>query len=102
MVHDDGRGIDLLDVRRRAVASGLLTEAQAAAISDDVAIAALFEPGFSTATTTLDAGRGVGLDVVKSAIIDDLGGEIFVRSEPGKYTSFSFSIPLDAAVGATS
>jgi HPt (histidine-containing phosphotransfer) domain-containing protein len=103
MLHDDGRGIDTTAIRRRAVAIGMLSAQDAETISDDVAIAALFEPGFSTADeSSLDAGRGVGLDIVKTTVMDELGGEIFVRTEAGRYTSISFTVPLEVAVGAGS
>ncbi|HMD01458.1 MAG TPA: ATP-binding protein, partial [Candidatus Baltobacteraceae bacterium] len=102
LFHDDGRGIDPRRIKARAVSAGILTNAEAEAISDETALGALFQPGFTTTDeVTNDAGRGIGLYAVKSSVIDELGGEIVVQSEIGRYTSFSFSVPLaNTAVSA--
>ena len=51
-------------------------------------------PGFSTSDTpTPDAGRGMGMNVVKDRVVDECGGEIAVSSEPGQYCEFEFSLP---------
>ena len=93
---DDGGGIDRTRVRDIAIGHGLI-DADAAltpAETDDL----LFLPGFSTARTLSQlSGRGVGLDVVRSAIAD-LGGRVTIRSEPGIGTTFTVSLPLTLAV----
>jgi signal transduction histidine kinase len=89
LFQDDGRGLDLERIRERArelPGSGDLDDAQAAQI--------IFEPGFSTvATTTADAGRGVGLDLVRDRI-ESLNGMILVHSEPGVFCAFQIVLPL--------
>jgi len=98
LFHDDGRGIDPRRIKARAVAAGILTTSEAESISDETALGALFQPGFSTADeVTSDAGRGIGLYAVKSTVIDELGGEIVVQSEVGRYSSFSFSVPIPSS-----
>ncbi len=92
IVHDDGRGLDLEKIRARAIEQGLLDEsAQEIDLRD--AIGLLFKPGFSTASEAdLDAGRGVGLDIV-GASIKSMRGKVRVGSRPGKYCQFRVSLP---------
>jgi chemosensory pili system protein ChpA (sensor histidine kinase/response regulator) len=93
-VEDDGRGIDYEQARRSAEIGGLLSPAQAAALSDRDVRELIFQPGFSTAISqTQLAGRGVGLDVVRSNI-HALNGEVEVRSEPGVGAVFTLTVPL--------
>ncbi|MGA8104924.1 MAG: response regulator [Candidatus Acidiferrales bacterium] len=93
-VEDDGRGIDYEQARRSAEIAGLLSPAQAAALSDREVRDLIFQPGFSTAISqTHLAGRGVGLDVVRSNI-HALNGEVEVRSEPGAGAVFTLTVPL--------
>ncbi len=93
---DDGAGIDRTKVRDKAIENGLLpADAQ---LSDTEIDNLLFLPGFSTADqVSALSGRGVGMDVVKSAI-QALGGRISIHSEPGQGTRFSISLPLTLAV----
>jgi len=92
---DDGRGLDPARIRERAVERGLITPSAAATLSDGEIVGLIFQPGFSTAEVmTLDSGRGVGMNVVKEAIVDKCGGEIDLNSEPGAFTEFSFVFPL--------
>lgn len=95
-VSDDGGGIDREKVLRKAIERGLVPpDAQ---LSDGEIDALLFLPGFSTAEQVSNlSGRGVGMDVVRSAI-QALGGRISISSEAGKGTTFSFSLPLTLAV----
>ncbi len=95
-VSDDGAGIDRPKVRKIAISKGLIpADAQ---LSDSEIDALLFLPGFSTATTVSAlSGRGVGMDVVKSAITS-LGGRVTITSERGVGTTFSISLPLTLAV----
>jgi two-component system chemotaxis sensor kinase CheA len=95
---DDGRGLDPTHIRDRAVSKGLIAPDLAASMTDEQIVALIFRSGFSTAeTTTTDAGRGIGMNVIKEAIVDKLGGRLSLNSEPGKFTEFSFTIPLKPA-----
>ena len=97
-VQDDGRGINVDSVRRKAVERGLVSAAAAASLNDDAVRAFLFEPGFSMAKEVTEiSGRGVGLDVVKLAI-DSLGGQLRVTSVIGQGTTFTLVLPTSIAV----
>ena len=93
---DDGRGLDFLAIRHKAIERGLMVpEAQ---LSDDDLARFIFEPGFSTAKRlTQDAGRGIGMDVVASEV-KQLAGTLELRSEVGKGTRFLLRLPLTLAV----
>jgi chemotaxis protein histidine kinase CheA len=94
---DDGRGLDAQMIRDRAVALHLLDADQASSIPDSAIAGFIFAPGFSTAkVATVDAGRGMGMNVIKSRIVDDCGGEIGVDSEAGQFCEFTFVLPLPA------
>jgi chemotaxis protein histidine kinase CheA len=98
---DDGRGLDTHRIRAHAIATGLIDAEQAAHMPDTDLAGLIFAPGFSTAdTTTVDAGRGMGMNVVKQRIVDDCGGEIGIGSEAGRYCEFSFVVPVTARVSA--
>ena len=98
LVADDGRGIDPTSIAEAAVHKGLLSQADVAGMSDRELFEQLFRPAFSTRATVSDvSGRGVGLDVVKSAI-EDLGGSIRVESEVRVGTTFVLRIPVSIAV----
>jgi chemotaxis protein histidine kinase CheA len=95
-VSDDGRGIDEDKVRASAVEKGLLPPGST--LSGPQLLQVLFMPAFSTASSvTSTSGRGVGLDVVKTAV-DDLGGAIDVDSELGRGTRFSLTLPITLGV----
>ena len=97
-VSDDGNGIDVEKVRRKAVEKGTITEEEAAAMQDNDIIGLLFRPSFSTAEKISDvSGRGVGLDVVKTKI-ESLGGEIEVKTELTKGSKFIIRLPLTLAI----
>ena len=97
-VRDDGNGIDVEAVRRKAVERGVLTEEQAAAADENEIISLLFQPSFSTAKQVTDvSGRGVGLDVVKSKI-ESLSGEVDVKTKLGEGSTFSIRLPLTLAI----
>lgn len=93
---DDGRGLDLSRIHRRAVERGLLPlEAQPDAATLQRLV---FAPGFSTAERLSPlAGRGVGLDVVR-AEVESLGGRIELQSRPGQGCRFTLGLPLTTAV----
>ncbi len=93
-VRDDGAGIDPEQLRRAAVQKGLLTQAQASALSDQQARELIFTPGFSTSAQVNDvSGRGVGMDVVR-ANIEKIGGQVEITSTPGAGTTISLCLPL--------
>jgi two-component system chemotaxis sensor kinase CheA len=95
---DDGAGINVDKVKKKAVEKGLISEDGAAMLTTDQAIDLLFQPGFSTADTITDiSGRGVGLDVVKRAI-ESLKGTIKVETNPGKGSTFELLLPPTMAI----
>lgn len=92
-IADDGRGIDLRAVRAAAVTRGLYTAEEAEALDDAVIRDLLFSHGFSTKREVSElSGRGVGLDVVRSAV-EAVGGFVAVTSELGQGTRFSMTLP---------
>ncbi|MDQ2988976.1 MAG: response regulator, partial [Pseudomonadota bacterium] len=94
--NDDGAGLDLAKIRAKARAVGLL--ADGVEISDHEAADLIFEAGFSTADALTElAGRGVGMDVVRSEA-QALGGRVAIASEPGKGARFTIHLPLTLAV----
>jgi two-component system chemotaxis sensor kinase CheA len=97
-VADDGRGMDPAAIRRKALEKGMLTPAQAKAMQDRDILQLVCRPGFSTATEiTETSGRGVGMDVVKTAV-ENLGGGLDIQSEPGRGTRFLLKLPLSVAI----
>jgi chemosensory pili system protein ChpA (sensor histidine kinase/response regulator) len=93
-VEDDGRGIDYERVRQGVIEAGGLSAVAAGELSERELREYLFRPGFSTASAMTElAGRGVGLDVVRSNV-HALNGEIEVRSEPGRGACFTVKVPL--------
>jgi len=92
---DDGAGLDLDRIRAKAIEAGLLDDPEAS--SQQVA-ELIFEPGFSTADTLTElAGRGVGMDVVRSEA-RALGGRVTIDSTPGQGARFTIHLPLTLAV----
>jgi chemosensory pili system protein ChpA (sensor histidine kinase/response regulator) len=92
---DDGAGLDVDGLRRKAVEMGLLRAGATA--SDGQVMQLIFAPGLSTAKeVTAISGRGVGMDVVRSEIAA-LGGRIAVSSGPGEGTCFVIRLPLTHA-----
>jgi len=93
-VEDDGRGIDYERVRHGVIEAGELSPVAAGELSERELREYLFRPGFSTASSMTElAGRGVGLDVVRSNV-HALNGEIEVRSEVGHGACFTVKVPL--------
>lgn len=98
-IADDGGGIPLAMVRDKAVRKGLIGPEKAAAMSDREVIDLIFLPGFSTNSIITElSGRGVGMDVVKQCVLDDLQGVVNVETRPGAGTTFSLRLPLSLAV----
>lgn len=97
-IADDGRGLNADKIRRKAVESGLTTEAEAAAMTDVQAFRFILRPGFSTAAAvTAISGRGVGMDVVRTNI-ERIGGTIDIESKVGAGSTFIIKIPLTLAI----
>jgi Amt family ammonium transporter len=97
---DDGRGLDLEAVRRRAVERGLAAPADAAGLDDRAAAALIFRPGFSTAASDgLDAGKGIGLSLV-AELARRSGGAVKLSSRPGRGCAFRVALPGLAVAGA--
>lgn len=97
-IEDDGRGMVPDNLRKKAVQTGLLSERDAAAMSDQQALELIFLPGFSTAARVTDlSGRGVGMDVVRTNI-QRLNGTIGLESRPGQGTRVTIQLPLTLAV----
>ncbi len=97
VVQDDGRGIDLGKVRRAALERGLLDEEQAGQADDKTLLELLFRPAFSTRRQADDmSGRGVGLDVVQTAM-RQLNGFVQVQSQAGRGATFTLDVPLTLA-----
>ena len=93
-IEDDGVGLNVEKIKAKAVARGLVYPERAAAMSPAELIKLIYLPGFSTAEEVGDqAGRGVGMDVVRR-VITDLNGQIDIESEPGVGTKFTVSLPL--------
>src|SRR5262245_55460671 len=99
-VADDGRGLNTERIRAKAVAQGLVSEGDAAKLSEAQIHKFIFAPGFSTAAMITNvSGRGVGMDVVRNNI-DQIGGTIDVKSVAGAGLSFTIKIPLTLAIVA--
>lgn len=97
-ITDDGKGIDSERVKRKAVESGLVTEAASLAMSEAEALKLIFAPGLSTAQEVSDvSGRGVGMDIVRTNI-EKIGGRITLDSKVGRGTKFTIRLPLTLAI----
>jgi two-component system chemotaxis sensor kinase CheA len=98
VVQDDGAGVDVADVRRRAVARGTISAEMAGAADDQTLLSLLFVPGFTTRDSAdLLAGRGVGLDLALEAV-HRLGGTIRLASRPGMGLTATLDIPFEPGV----
>jgi two-component system chemotaxis sensor kinase CheA len=90
---DDGAGITPQNLKAAAVRKQLVTEEAAERMDTRAAMALIFAPGFSTQEgVSMDAGRGVGMDVVARSVAN-LGGKIGVSTHPGKFTRFRVVLP---------
>lgn len=95
-VSDDGRGIDPARIREAAIERGLID--LSATLTKEQSLRLIFRPGFSTAAAVSTvSGRGVGLDVVESAV-EQVGGELRVQSEPQRGTTFEMLLPTTLAL----
>ncbi|AZH25320.1 chemotaxis protein CheA [Haloplanus aerogenes] len=97
-VEDDGRGLDVDELRRKALEKGVRTEAELDAMEDTEVYDLVFHPGFSTADEVTDvSGRGVGMDVVHSTV-KQLDGSVNVESEKGEGTTVTLRLPVTVAI----
>src|SRR6266851_3615235 len=97
-ISDDGRGLPLEKIKKKALASGVVSEAELAGMTDQQIQQFIFKAGFSTANqVTSVSGRGVGMDVVRTNI-EKIGGTIELKSQEGKGSSFIIKIPLTLAI----
>lgn len=97
-VSDDGRGLDLESVRRRAIDAGLVHADLATDLPDEEIAAFIFHPGLSTKQSISEvSGRGVGMDAVK-ATVESLGGGVELETRAGAGTRTTLVVPITAAV----
>jgi len=97
-IADDGAGINSEVVKRKAIQKGLITQAEADSMNTLETYELLFRHGFSTRDKADDfAGRGVGMDVVRTAL-SEIRGSITIDSDLGKGTSFTIRLPLTLSI----
>ena len=97
-IEDDGRGIDPQKIRAKALERGLITHEDLERLDDRQVLNLIFMPGFSTAEKVSDvSGRGVGMDVVRTAI-EKIGGTVELESYLGRGTKISLRLPLTLAI----
>lgn len=95
-IRDDGRGLDVEKIKRRAVERGLIQPDDK--FEDSALFELIFHPGFSTKDEVTDvSGRGVGMDVVKRTV-EELRGKIEIKSKKGEGTLFELKLPLTMAI----
>jgi signal transduction histidine kinase len=98
---DDGAGISPDTLKSAAIRKQIITEDEAAGMDTRAAMALIFRPGFSTQEeVSMDAGRGVGMDVVARSVYA-LGGKIGVSTNPGKFTRFKIVLPAAETASST-
>jgi chemotaxis protein histidine kinase CheA len=96
---DDGAGIQVEKLKQKALKKKLIDESEFQALSRRDAVNLIFSPGMSTTDIITDlSGRGVGMDVVRKNIVEDLKGSIHIESEEGRGTRFYVRLPLTMAV----
>lgn len=97
-INDDGRGIPVDKIKAKALAKGLISEAELATMEHREVLNLIFLPGFSTAEQVTDvSGRGVGMDVVRTNI-RKINGSVDLESEPGKGSQIIIKLPLTIAI----
>jgi two-component system chemotaxis sensor kinase CheA len=100
-IEDDGKGMDAEQLRRAAVDKGILDEESAARLEEKDCYNLIFAPGFSTKKEISDvSGRGVGMDVVKTRIVQ-LNGSVEIDSKKGKGSIIIIKVPLTLAIMPT-
>src|SRR5581483_9114716 len=97
-IQDDGRGLQIEKIKKKALSRGLASEAEVAGMNHHEIMNMIFLPGFSTAEQVTDvSGRGVGMDVVRTNI-RRINGSVQVESEPGKGSTILIKLPLTIAI----
>jgi two-component system chemotaxis sensor kinase CheA len=97
-IFDDGKGIDVEAVKKKARERGMLSESEMAALSARDAMSLVFAAGLSTAGKVSSvSGRGVGMDVVKTNV-GKMNGQVSIDSEEGKWTKLTLRLPLTLAI----
>jgi len=97
-VSDDGAGMNLVALRERSVAAGLVHATLAEDLPPEELVELAFHPGLSTAASVSDiSGRGVGMDAVRSTL-ESLGGAVWLETRPGAGTTAMLRVPIAAAV----
>lgn len=94
-VRDDGGGLDIQAIRQKALSKNLINEAEAESLSNIRVLSLIFESGFSTVTPSLHAGRGIGLDMVRT-IARSLGGRLRVSTRKNGFCEISLVLPAMA------
>lgn len=98
VVSDDGRGMNPERLITRAIEKGIITSAQAEAMTQEESLMLVCAAGFSTAETVSDiSGRGVGMDAVRSAV-HNLGGTLSIKTETGRGSSFILKLPISVSI----
>jgi two-component system, chemotaxis family, sensor kinase CheA len=96
-IRDDGRGIDLAQIRKHAVDKGIVKADAIQRLTDSEAMDLIFEPGFSTAAEVTEvSGRGVGMDVVRT-VLNNLKGTVHISSAKNTGTTIQLRVPLTLA-----
>ncbi|HEY1406586.1 MAG TPA: chemotaxis protein CheW, partial [Spirochaetota bacterium] len=97
-VSDDGRGLNVAKIKKKALENGLATPEQLANMDDNDVYEFIFHPGFSTADKITEvSGRGVGMNVVRE-VVNEMNGSIVIESENGMGTRFVMAFPLTLAI----
>ncbi len=97
-VSDDGRGLDVNQIKKKAIGMGLATPDMVANMDREDVYNFIFNPGFSTSAVVTDiSGRGVGMNVVRETV-NELNGNVSIETEPGMGTRFIMSFPLTLAI----
>ncbi|HZJ92463.1 MAG TPA: hybrid sensor histidine kinase/response regulator [Thiopseudomonas sp.] len=98
-ISDDGAGLSVDAIREKTLRKGLFSSEELQEMSDQQVTDLIFLPGFSTSAIITDvSGRGVGLDVVKRSIVDQLQGLISIKTARGEGTCFTLRLPLSLAI----
>lgn len=96
IIEDDGAGLDVVKIREKALAKGLLSDQ--GRVTDEEIYQLIFESGFSTADSVTDiSGRGVGMDVVRRRI-QEMRGTIELNTEKNRFTRFTIKLPLSLSI----
>jgi len=96
VIEDDGAGLDVVKIREKAIAKGILSDQTR--VTDEEIYQLIFESGFSTSEIVTDiSGRGVGMDVVRRRI-QEMRGTIELKTEKNRFTRFTIKLPLSLSI----